>query len=513
MFHRAAGPMIYVSIIVEALRSRPVLVFWLAALAQAALWTLVPSLFYAAPPGELPHVLALGHELRLGPAVGPPLGYWLAEFAFRAGGMFGVYLLSQLCVLTTFYGVFTLSRALFGRTHAAMAVMLLVGIALYSVASAEFGPGILATAIWSLMLLHYWRALGEGRQRSWYALGIGAALLVMTTPVALVLIGLLVLFTAGTARGRATLDTADPWIAIIAVIGAMIPVLFWLDGTFERLLPIGMRLLDGDTRDGNIIAWGRMLLTLLVAHAGIGVLVLLASGWPRAPKADAPRLTRPEPTALAVSFTLFFAIAPALAVTILSVIVGASTPLGGAAPLAILSAPAVILACGNAIPLHRQRITLYAWTGLLLAPAGLAIAAMLAGPWTLGLDLKINQPATEIGRFVGENFERRAGKPLAIVTGDRHLAALVSLRAPSRPSVYDAAAPERTPWIGAADLARQGAVVLWVATDTRRTPPADIQRQFPDLVPEQPRLFERPVQGLLPKLWIGWAVIRPKPAS
>lgn len=505
--------MIYVSIIAEALRSRPVLVFWLAALAQAVLWTLVPSLFYAAPPGELPHVLALGHELRLGPAVGPPLGYWLAEFAFRAGGMFGVYLLSQLCVLTAFWGMFTLGRALFGRTHAAMAVMLLAGIALYSVQSAEFGPHILATAIWSLMLLHYWRAVGEGRRRSWYAVGVGAALLVMTTPVALVLIGLLLVFTAGTARGRATLDSAEPWIAMIAVIGALIPVLFWLDGVFDRLMPIGARLLDGGMRDGNMVAWGRMLVTLLVAHAGIGVLVLLASGWPRAPKADAPRLMRPEPAALAVSFTLFFAITPALAVTILSVIVGVSAPLGGAAPLAILSAPAVILLCGNAIPLHRQRMTLYAWTGLLLAPAGIAIAAMLAGPWTFALDLKINQPAAEIGAFVGERFESRVGKPLGIVTGDRQLAALVSLRAPSRPHVYDMAAPERTPWITRADIERDGAVVVWLSPDTRREVPEDIKKQFPDLTAEVPRLIERPVQGLLPKQWIGWAVIRPKPAS
>ena len=505
--------MIYVSIIVEALRSRPVLVFWLAALAQTVLWTLVPSLFYPAPPGELPHVLALGHELRLGPAVGPPLGYWLAEFAFRAGGMFGVYLLSQLCVLTAFGGVFMLGRAMFGRTHAAMAVMLLAGIALYSVPSAEFGPHILAAAIWSLMLLHYWRALGEGRPRYWYVLGIEAALLVMTTPVALLLIGLLVVFTAGTARGRATLDTAEPWVALLAVIGALIPVLFWLDGVVDRLLPIGARLLDAETRDGNIAAWGRMLATLLVAHAGIGVLVLLASGWPRAPKADAPRLMRPEPAALAVTFTLFFAIAPAIAVTILSVIAGTSTPLGGAAPLAILSVLAVILLCGNAIPLHRQRMTLYAWTGLLLAPAGLAVAAMLAGPWTFALDLKINQPAAAIGEFAGERFQSRVGKPLAIVTGDRQLAALVSLRAPSRPSVYEAAAPERTPWIGPAEIERNGAIVVWFSPDTRREVPDEIKKHFPDLTAEVPRLFERPVQGLLPKLWIGWAVIRPKPAG
>jgi hypothetical protein len=36
-----------------------------------------------------------------------------------------------------------------------------------------------------------------------------------------------------------------------------------------------------------------------------------------------------------------------------------------------------------------------------------------------------------------------------------------------------------------------------------------LKQQFPELVPEVPRVFERRVQGSLPLLRIGWAVIRP----
>ena len=76
--------MFRVSLILEALRARPVLMFWVAALAQGTLWTLVPSLFYAAPPGEVPLVLAVGKEWLLGSPYGPPLAYWLADLAFRS---------------------------------------------------------------------------------------------------------------------------------------------------------------------------------------------------------------------------------------------------------------------------------------------------------------------------------------------------------------------------------------------------------------------------------------------
>src|SRR3954447_19994333 len=99
------APMFRVSLILEALRARPVLMFWVAALAQGLLWTLVPSLFYPAPPGDVPLVLAIGHEWLPGSSYGPPFAYWLAEVAFALASerIVGVYLLAQLCVVVTYW--------------------------------------------------------------------------------------------------------------------------------------------------------------------------------------------------------------------------------------------------------------------------------------------------------------------------------------------------------------------------------------------------------------------------
>ena len=46
--------MLHVSLFVELLRSQPRFMVWAAAIAQGALWWLVPVLFYSAPPGDLP---------------------------------------------------------------------------------------------------------------------------------------------------------------------------------------------------------------------------------------------------------------------------------------------------------------------------------------------------------------------------------------------------------------------------------------------------------------------------
>ena len=130
-------------------------------------------------------------------------------------------------------------------------------------------------------------------------------------------------------------------------------------------------------------------------------------------------------------------------------------------------------------------------------------------PWTAGADLNIAQPANAMGAFFADSFERRTGQPLAVVTGDPRTAALVALAAPSRPSVFFDADPARSPWVTADDIRKKGAIVVWLASDTSPAPPADIKAYFPDLVPEVPRVFDRPVQGRLPLLRVGWGVIRP----
>ena len=93
------------------------------------------------------------------------------------------------------------------------------------------------------------------------------------------------------------------------------------------------------------------------------------------------------------------------------------------------------------------------------------------------------------------------------------MAALVSIGAPSRPSLFLDATPERSPWVTMNDVKTKGAIIVWPTNDTSGTPPPEIKQRFPDIVPEVPRAFERPVQGSLPLLRIGWALIRPQPGE
>jgi hypothetical protein len=499
--------MLYVSLIVEVLRTRPARVFWSVVLAQALLWTLVPALFYSAPPGDLASVIAIGHELQLGTSFGPPLAFWAAEAAYDAFGLFGVYLLAQACVVVAYWAIFKLASAIVGPRQAGLALLLMVGISALTVPTPEFGPSIAVMPVWALILLHYWRALVERRGEYWFALAIECGLLLLISAAGIILLGLLALFTLATRRGRAALAAMDPWIAAIVAIVIGFPYLVWLfqaddvSGLFLRRLQ-----LPGAPAH-NPLEWARLFGVVVVAHAGFALLVLLASGWPQPRRAPPAAIERVPLDSFAKAYVYFFALVPALVATILAALTGRAVPLGGLAPLVLLSGLAVIVAAGDRIGLYHQRTSAYAWFCLLIVPAAMTVAAIVVLPWTLAVDLRVAQPADAMGLFFAESFQRRTGTPLTIVAGETPTAALVALRAPSRPSVLFGTA--RSPWATPDDIRMKGAVVVWRATDARGTPPPAISERYPDLVPEV-RAFERPVEGRLPLLRIGWGLIRPQ---
>jgi 4-amino-4-deoxy-L-arabinose transferase-like glycosyltransferase len=507
--------MLHVSLLVEALRARPVLMFWVAALSQAVLWVLLPTLIYAAPPADVPLVLATGHEWLLGSPTGPPLAYWLGEIAFDAFGyrMFGVYLLAQICVVVAFWAVFALGRAIIGARHAVMAVLLMVGITAFTVPTVNFGPAVLAMPLVALAVLHLWRAVGEKRRRYWLAVGIDLGLLLLTSYAGLIFVALIALFLAATRRGRAALHAFEPWVGALIMILVALPHLVWL----ERAGAAALSNLAGLSRlmgaDSHALAWLRLVGSLAAAHAGMLVLIVIAGGLRVGPRAPAPAFEREPPPPLAKIFVYYFALMPGLLATVFAAVLAIPLPFGAAGPFVIFSGLAVVMAAGDVIHLYRQRIVGVAWVVLLAVPLGVTLAAVALGPWTLAVDLETGRPAAAMAEFFTDSFHRRTGRPLRVVAGDLDNAGLVAAFSPDRPSLYLVDAPERTPWVAEKDMREHGAIVMWPIADTSGTPPAAVTARFPDLVPEVPRSFERPVQGRLPLLRIGWALIRPASAA
>ncbi|AMN40950.1 glycosyltransferase family 39 protein [Rhodoplanes sp. Z2-YC6860] len=495
--------MVSISLFVELLRTRPLTLFWSMAGLQLVLWTLVPLVFYTAPPGQLPLVLALGHEFQLGTDFGPPLAFWLAELAYRAFGMFGVYLLSQVSIVVTFWAVLALGRAVVGEVHAVMAALLMAGIAVFSVPTPEFGPAILAAPLWALLLYHYWRAAGSGDVRYWLAAGIDAGLLLLTTYAGLILLGLVVMFLLWSRVGRSHLETVGPWIAGLVIVIIEFPYLIWLD------LGGGTNLIGLDDVVQNLRTYAWLLVALVLSHAGLAILVILARGYFFPSRSKPPEVQREPVDSGAKVFVYFFALAPILAMALFALISHRPENFM-AAPLAVMSGLAVVVAAGDRIRIEHQYVIGYAWAALMILPPVLVAFAVTIQPWIFAIDLKVGRPARDIGSFFAESFQRRTGRPLEIVAGDLPTAALISLAAPSRPSLYMQSAPEYLPKVTRSEIEEKGAIVVWPTADVGGKPPAEILQAFPNLVAEVPQAFARRFQGRMPLMRLGWAMIRPR---
>lgn len=500
----------FTSLIVELVRARPRLMFWLVVLAFAALWFVLPMLLYASPPGDVANVLAFGREYQVGTTLGPPVAFWLADVAFRlAGGhIFGVYLLAQLCTVVTLWALFRLGRAIAGGPHAVLAVLLTITIPAFAFPGAEFGPLILARPLWALTLLHAWQIMGQGRRNAWFALSIEIGLLLLTTPAALPLLALLAVFALATAKGRRALACADPLYAALVVAVLVLPYAVWLTRADALALPPWPAVAELEER---MLGWGRLLAGLALALSGIALLAAVNSRYLDRKPDDAPVIYRPPLDPFARLFIYVFALAPPVLLTFLAALFGKDDTVGGDAIALLLAGLAVIVAAGDLIALRRQQMLRSAWLVIVALPAAVVLGAALIQPWIGGgTEVRTSLPATEIGRFFGESFERSTGRPLTAVAGDPQLAALIGFAASSRPHVLFDAAPHETPWLTPARLAETGGVVVWRAADTAGTPPEEIARRFPGLVPEVPRAFERLVRGRQPLLRIGWAIVRPQ---
>ncbi|MDO9297525.1 glycosyltransferase family 39 protein [Bradyrhizobium sp.] len=498
----------FTSLIIELIRARPRLIVLLVVLAQAAIWLILPLLLYRSPPDDLATVLAFGREYRVGTDLGPPLAFWLADIAFRAAGnhMFGVYLLAQLCAITTFWTLFLLARAIVGGQQAVLAVLLTLTVTAFSSPGVDFGPLVLARPLWALLLLHSWQLIGQNRRNAWFAWSIEAGLLLLTTSAATGLLLLIAGFALATRRGRRMLKSFDPLFALLVIVVLVLPYMIWLIRADMLALPSWPGIAD---LKGRALHWATLLGGLLLAVFGIPLLAAFNSGWFARNPEEAPIIFRPPVDPLARDFVYFFAIAPALAGSLIAGLFDLDRVVGGAGVALLMSGLAAIVVYGDLIQLRRQRMLRSVWALIVIAPAVATIAVTLFLPWTGSAEVSTSMPGRAIAHFFADSFERRTNQRLRSVAGDPQLAKLISLDK-SRPHLLLDAAPQRTPWLTPAKFNETGGVVVWRASDTSGTPPPELAQRFPGLVPEVPRAFEWLITGRQPLLRIGWAIVRPK---
>ena len=241
----------------------------------------------------------------------------------------------------TFWTLYLLARTIVGAQQAVLAVLLTMTVTAFSSPGLEFGPLVAARPLWALLLLHSWQLIGQGRHNAWFAWSIEAGLLLLTTPAAFGLLLLIAGFALASERGRRTLRSFDPLFALLVIAVLALPYLIWLIRADAFALPAWPAIADLSAR---ALHWTSLLGGLLLAMSGLLILVVLNSGWFSRTREEAPNIFRPPVEPLARDFVYFFAIAPALAGSLIAGLFDFDRVVGGAGVALLMSGLAAIVA-------------------------------------------------------------------------------------------------------------------------------------------------------------------------
>ena len=153
-------------------------IFIIFLISHLFIWTLIPSITNHNLPLDTIEALAWGSNLDWGFNKHPPMSAFFVEIFYKIFGKsdWAYYLLSQLCVVFSFFIVWKLSKEFFEENFLSLlSVLLLEGIYFYNYTTPEFNVYITELPFWSLSIFFCWKALNTNLLRYWILFGTFAA--------------------------------------------------------------------------------------------------------------------------------------------------------------------------------------------------------------------------------------------------------------------------------------------------------------------------------------------------
>ena len=153
-------------------------IFIIFLISHLFIWTLVPSITNQNLPLDTIEALAWGSNLDWGFNKHPPMSALLVEIFYQIFGAndWSYYLLSQLCVVFSFFIIWKLSKDFFDdNILSLLSVLLLEGIYFFNYTTTEFNVYVTELPFWSLSIFFCWKALRTNFVRHWILFGSFAA--------------------------------------------------------------------------------------------------------------------------------------------------------------------------------------------------------------------------------------------------------------------------------------------------------------------------------------------------
>lgn len=424
-------------------------------LAQLVGWSMAPMLSHAAPPLDVVEMYVWGREGVVATFKHPNLPGLVLEATRRltGGAIWPSYVVSQLCVVGAYLGVFALGRELVGRRRALAATLLLTGIVYYSWPTPEMNHNVAQIPLWPLIALALWRAVATDRWLWWTILGVAGGLVLWAKYTAALLLVVCAAWLLIDRVARATLRRPGPWLALgLSVLVAAPQIHYVISSGF---LPLDNAMLRATGIESD--PWLEFLLAQGVAQAMLLVMAAVAGLFGRGARSapDDPQWARKR------LFVTVLGLGPTFLICLAAMVFDVGlrdmwgTPMYGLSGLLLLA-----WLPGRFDAAALRRIVRFAAVLLVLVPAAYA-ASVVTRPRLKDRPARVNWPQARIAEHFVDLFERETGAPLAVVAGPPWEAGLIALTAPSEPSVSLEGSTVRAPWVRPEELERHGFLAVW----------------------------------------------------
>ncbi len=151
--------------------------FYIFVTTHLLVWTFVPSFTNLNLPLDTIEALAWGSNLDWGYDKHPPMSAFLVEIFYQIFGAqdWSYYLLSQICVIISFFVVFKFAENFFkNKVFCLLSVLLLEGIYFYNFTTPEFNVNVCLMPFWALTVLYFWKGFKDNKILDWLLLGLFA---------------------------------------------------------------------------------------------------------------------------------------------------------------------------------------------------------------------------------------------------------------------------------------------------------------------------------------------------
>jgi len=442
------------------------------AIVHALLWTFILINLKAAQDVhmDVAEAFAWGQKFQLGYGKHPPLSGWIAGLWFR---FFPVrdWSTYALAMTTLGFGLvisWFIARRVVDRRRAFFAVVMLALYPIFNFKGFKYNPDLLQLVTLPLLVLAYLHAFEKRTWRSGIWLGLAGALALMTKYWVLTMIGAIGLAALIHPERLKFLRSPAPWVAIAALVVAMIPHLIWLKQVdFVPLTYAGdVYSLSSRTQSAKLVfGYVGHNLSLLAVPIVLAALALffpprwLSLAWSGG---ENPAVNRSQ----------------ALNVWMIQLIVAIGPPLGGLAftvymktdwgislfflvPLALVAIPS----------LRVQARALFRIVAIWLV---LTLATLIASPYIAALEMSENPNGaagygarSQLARELTEMWHNKFGSRWAVVAGTTEVGEPMTFYSPDHPAPYTPGEVWSSGLTSLEEAKREGFIGICDTTDFR----------------------------------------------